>query len=152
MYRTHYSCHIMTKLESRKILIRFQEIPCNGSWLVTYGRTERETKTDMKKLRVVFRNFANALKMELSEIVYGVVIWPQLQRGQVRAGGPLCVTQTVRNFVTSWAILQLLGGIYNNQLPNYAVGHSMTVGAHTAAVSQSDQLLLCSAAFITTAA
>jgi len=46
MYRTHYSCHIMTKLESRKILIRFQEIPCNGSWLVTYGRTDGERDKD----------------------------------------------------------------------------------------------------------
>jgi len=30
--------------------------------------------------------------MELSEIVYGVVIWPQLDQGQVRAARTLRVT------------------------------------------------------------
>ena len=54
------------------------------------GRTD--TQTDMTKLKVTFRNFANALKMDLSEIVYGVIIWPRLDRGQVRAVRPLRVT------------------------------------------------------------
>ena len=67
---THYSCPILTKLEfSRQIFekssnIKFHENPSSGSRVVPCGQTDRRTdgRTDMTKLIVVFRNFANAPK------------------------------------------------------------------------------------------
>ena len=70
---THYSCHILRKLEStRKILekysnIKFNKHPSCGSQVVPHGRT------DMTNRIVAFRNFANAPKMDSSIILRCVI-------------------------------------------------------------------------------
>jgi hypothetical protein len=62
MYIIHYSCWILMKLDfSRQIFekistIKFHHNPSSGSRVVTCGLT------DMTKLIVAFRNFANPLK------------------------------------------------------------------------------------------
>jgi len=54
------------KLEfSRQILekysnVKFHENPSKGSRVVSCGRTHTDRRTDMTKLTVGFRNFANA--------------------------------------------------------------------------------------------
>jgi len=64
MLGTGYSCHILMKLEfsqqnfEKSSNIKFHEGPSSGSRVVPSGRTDE--KTDMTKLTVVFRNFANA--------------------------------------------------------------------------------------------
>jgi hypothetical protein len=66
MLSTLYSCPILMKLEfSRQIFekysnIKFHENPCSGSRVVPCGRTEGWT--DMTKLIVTFRIFANSPK------------------------------------------------------------------------------------------
>jgi hypothetical protein len=66
MQRTRYSCQILMKLEfSQQVLkessyIKFHENPSSGSRVVPCGQTD--ARTDMKKLIVAFRNFANAPK------------------------------------------------------------------------------------------
>ena len=60
-----YSCQILMILEfSRQIFendsTKFCENPSSGSRVVTWGRTDRET--DMEKVIVAFRNFANTCK------------------------------------------------------------------------------------------
>jgi len=49
--------------------IKFNDIPCSGVRVVTYGRTDRQT--DITKLTVAFRNFAKAPKICPSSLFYG---------------------------------------------------------------------------------
>ena len=63
MKSAHYSCLVLIKLEfSRQIVeqsrIRFHQNPSSGRRVVSCGRTD--VQTDLTKLRVAFRNFANA--------------------------------------------------------------------------------------------
>jgi len=70
MLDTHFSCQVLAKIEiSRHIFekfsnIKFHENPSNGSRVFPFGRTDGQTErqTDMMKLIVDFRNFANAPK------------------------------------------------------------------------------------------
>jgi hypothetical protein len=66
MESTGCSCQILVKLEffrhnfQKYSNIKFNENPSSGSWVVPCGQTDR--RTDMMKLIVAFRSFANALK------------------------------------------------------------------------------------------
>jgi hypothetical protein len=64
MQNTRYSCQILMKLEfsptfETYLNVKFNKNPSSGS-RVQYGQTDRHT--DITKLIVAFRNFANALK------------------------------------------------------------------------------------------
>jgi len=72
MQSSHYSSQILTKLElSQQIFKKYsntkfysygsQVLPCGRRDTQTDGRTKR--KTDITKLMVAFRNFANAPKI-----------------------------------------------------------------------------------------
>jgi hypothetical protein len=77
MYTSNYSCHILINLElSRQFFekyayFKFYENPSNDSRDVPCGRT------DMTKLIVTFRNFANAPKKQkknkFHEVCYIIV-------------------------------------------------------------------------------
>ena len=64
MWSTLYSCPILMKLKfspqfvEKYSYITFHENPSNGSWVVPCGRTDG--RTDVTKLIVAFRNFAEA--------------------------------------------------------------------------------------------
>jgi len=64
MWSTNYSCPILMKLKfspqfvEKYSYITFHENPSNGSWVVPCGRTDG--RTDVTKLIVAFRNFAEA--------------------------------------------------------------------------------------------
>jgi len=66
MLNTLYSCHILMKLQfSQQIFekscnFKFHENPYSGRRVFPCGKTER--RTDMTKLIVAFRNFADAPK------------------------------------------------------------------------------------------
>jgi len=76
MQSTRYFCQIFMKYEfSRKIFekylnIKFHENPSSGNRVVPCGRTDGRTEgrtggqTDMTKLIIAFRNFANAPKKD----------------------------------------------------------------------------------------
>jgi hypothetical protein len=72
MHRTRYFSQIVMKLEfSRQIFekysnINFHENSSSESQVFPCGRRDRQTdtRTDMTKLKVAFRNFANAPKSE----------------------------------------------------------------------------------------
>jgi hypothetical protein len=82
MYSTHYSCQILMKAEfSRQIFekyssIKFHENPPSGSRIVPRGRTDGQT--DMTKLIVAFRNFANASRNWSGRIYLRATRWSQL--------------------------------------------------------------------------
>jgi hypothetical protein len=77
MYCVHNSWQILMKPEySGQICekysnIKFHENSSSGSWVVSCGRTDRQTdrQTDMTKLIVAFRNFANPSKNSLTELI-----------------------------------------------------------------------------------
>jgi hypothetical protein len=66
MSSTRYSCQILMEIEfSGQILgkysnSKFHGDQCSGSRVVPYGRTDSRQQTDMTKLIVACRNFANA--------------------------------------------------------------------------------------------
>ena len=66
MYKARYSCHILIKRElTRQIFekysnIKFHENPSSKSRVVPCGQTDGQT--DMTKLIVALRNFANVPK------------------------------------------------------------------------------------------
>jgi len=70
MYSTLYSYSILKKLEFYRQIFekpsydKFHENPFSGSQVVPPGRTDerKDRRTDMTKLIVAFRNFANAPK------------------------------------------------------------------------------------------
>ena len=77
MQSAQCSCQILIKLEfSRQIFeksayIKFHDIQSSGSQVVTWEQTEGRTEkqTDMAKLIVVFRNFANAPKRNMATLL-----------------------------------------------------------------------------------
>ena len=82
MYSIRYFCYILMKLElSRKFFekysnIKFNENLFNGSRVVPCGQKGEQTdrQTDMTKLIVAFRNFANSHENTiLKNILFDVV-------------------------------------------------------------------------------
>jgi hypothetical protein len=71
MYSTSYSSPMLMKVEcSQQIFktysnLKFNENSSSGNRVIPFGRTDGQT--DMTKLRVAFRNFANAHKNKLGE-------------------------------------------------------------------------------------
>jgi hypothetical protein len=76
MYITRYSCPILIKLElfrqfffQKYSKIKFHENASSGTRVVPYGR--KDTQTDITKLIVAFRNFANMPKNLNSVAFFG---------------------------------------------------------------------------------
>jgi hypothetical protein len=81
MKSTHYSYHIVIKLQfpqhfiEKYSNIKFHENPFSGSRVIPWRQKDRcaDRQTDTMKLKVTFRNFANAPKNDIpSEIRYYV--------------------------------------------------------------------------------
>jgi len=74
MYSTRYSCKIVMKIEVSQLTfekysnIKFHENPTSGRRVVSFGQT------DMTRLLVTFRNFANAPKTRRITGAYSEVL------------------------------------------------------------------------------
>jgi hypothetical protein len=64
--------------------IKFNENPFSDSRVVPYGRTGRQTETDMTKLVVACCNFANAPKTDLKDLGFEYVNCNELDQGRVQ--------------------------------------------------------------------